>query len=365
MVWPTTKISPGSSRRAIRGICLARPRNRTSSMCPARPATWWPGWRSSSRLDDRLMIPRGLQSSAGRSATARPTTPRAARRWRNGLVVRVDAALDVAFEEILVVLLAGVLHDLPIRPQREYPSVLPGLGVVFRVVDGDFVRDVPGIGPGEALHRAKLIAVRVAYRVEPRLAVKVHGIDHQGIPFPVADRIAKPGPHLVAVRTPVDVEYLKPRILFVQQRQILITLHDLNRIGRVHRADQPERQTAARVVALGWVIGFPDLLSFWCKWKFLARRSRRAFGRGLSGSRRRVRQARVGDLVVITRGDRHVGNVRPLPHSAEVRLAVQAGRCTFWGFGPAALGRSRRGCQRQQRDGQRCLADPIVKTKSH
>src|SRR5215469_12765752 len=35
------------------------------------------------------------------------------------LLAGIDAAFDVAFQEIFVVLLAGVLHDLPIRPQRE------------------------------------------------------------------------------------------------------------------------------------------------------------------------------------------------------------------------------------------------------
>src|SRR5438067_76095 len=53
--------------------------------------------------------------------------------------VGVLGGLDVAFEEVLVVLFAGVFHDFPVGTKREDAVVLPGLGVRDGVVDHDLV----------------------------------------------------------------------------------------------------------------------------------------------------------------------------------------------------------------------------------
>ena len=48
--------------------------------------------------------------------------------------------LDAPFPQTLVVFLARILHDFPIRTQNERPRILPRLGEGFGIVDGDLVR---------------------------------------------------------------------------------------------------------------------------------------------------------------------------------------------------------------------------------
>jgi len=43
----------------------------------------------------------------------------------------------VAFGEILVVLLTGVLHDFPVGSERKYSGVLPRLGKGLGIVDSE------------------------------------------------------------------------------------------------------------------------------------------------------------------------------------------------------------------------------------
>src|SRR5580658_9876573 len=48
---------------------------------------------------------------------------------RCGGLVWILRGLDVALEEVLVILFARIFHDLPVGPQCERPDVLPRLGI--------------------------------------------------------------------------------------------------------------------------------------------------------------------------------------------------------------------------------------------
>ena len=75
-------------------------------------------------------------------------------------------SLDVAFDEVFVVLLTGIFQDFPIRPETKRPHIRPGLAEYLRVSDGDFICDVPVIRAREPLNNAQLIAMRMADRIE-------------------------------------------------------------------------------------------------------------------------------------------------------------------------------------------------------
>src|SRR5438552_8483325 len=111
---------------------------------------------------------------------------------------------DAAFPETLVIFLARVFHHFPVGPQRERACVLPRLREGLRILDGHFPVDVTEVGPREALHEMQPIAVRMADRIQPGLAVEVDRVDHQRVAFPATDRIAEPRRDALAMRTAID-----------------------------------------------------------------------------------------------------------------------------------------------------------------
>ena len=88
---------------------------------------------------------------------------------------------------------------------------------------------------------------------------------------------------------------VKPVAHFEQERDVSAALDDLKRVRRVDGAAQPERQTGARVVAVGRVVAFPVLLA----------------GR---------REGQVGLAGLVSSGPRHVRDVGALPDAAQVGL---------------------------------------------
>src|SRR3984893_582563 len=108
------------------------------------------------------------------------------------ICLRLDAGLDVTLEHVLIVLLAGVFHNLPFRMEGPDTNAIPGLGVGLRIVDREHVVDVARVPALEALNGVQLIAVRVADRVDPGFAVEGGGVDHQRVALPMADRVSEP-----------------------------------------------------------------------------------------------------------------------------------------------------------------------------
>jgi len=56
-------------------------------------------------------------------------------------LLRIQTRGDVAFLQVLVVLLAGVFHDLPLGVQEPLPDAVPRLRERLRIIDGDHVVD--------------------------------------------------------------------------------------------------------------------------------------------------------------------------------------------------------------------------------
>ena len=54
------------------------------------------------------------------------------------------------------------------------------------------VGDVAGVGAAQRLDHVQRVAVRMADRVEPRVAVEADGVDDERVAVPPADRVAEP-----------------------------------------------------------------------------------------------------------------------------------------------------------------------------
>ncbi len=56
-----------------------------------------------------------------------------------------------------------------------------------------------------------------------------------------------------------DRDNVKPSVLLVEQGDVLGTLHDLHRVGRIHGTHQAKGQATSCVIAIGGVIDFSKL----------------------------------------------------------------------------------------------------------
>ena len=113
-----------------------------------------------------------------------------------------------------------------------------------------------------------------------------------------------------------------PGVDLEEQGDVSLVLHDLKRIRRVDGAGEPEREAAARVIAVSRVIRRPVLK---------APRRERQLGaiafcvQGFPVLRRigwRERRLGVSALIAAVAG--HVGHVRRHPHAAQVGPSVRA-----------------------------------------
>ena len=128
------------------------------------------------------------------------------------------------------------------------------------------------------------------------------------VAFPAAARIAEPGRRpVLAVRQPFGVDQLEHRALLEQEREVLVVVEQLHRVGR-ERTQPSERHAASRVVAvLHRVVVVPLLL---------------APGR----ERQRIRFALVAGAIRVGEGPGDIHRPGPGPVAAEVRLAVRKTR---------------------------------------
>src|SRR5437899_113852 len=118
--------------------------------------------------------------------------------------------LDVTLGDVLVVFLAGVLHHLPVRSEREGSGVLPRLRKRLRVVDGHLVGDVLVVGELEAFHYVQRVTVWVTDGIQIGLVVEPRGIDNKRVSFPLADRMSDPGRlPILGMRTAVRINNLE------------------------------------------------------------------------------------------------------------------------------------------------------------
>src|SRR5262245_41808758 len=99
------------------------------------------------------------------------------------------------------------------------------------------------------------------------------------------------------MRASVDRRDVEPRILLVEKRDVLVVLHDLNRMRPADGAHQAERQARTGVVAFFGVVAVPLLLS--------------------PSSVRKLACSLAARFIL---GD--VGHARTLPHATEIGLAA-------------------------------------------
>src|ERR1700759_1965638 len=101
-------------------------------------------------------------------------------------------SLDVAIVKILIVLLARVLHDVPVRPQRESASILRWPRISLGVIDGHLISQVICIRAAGGLGNLHLIAVRMAHCVEIGLVIEASGFPHKRLAVPMAEGRSHP-----------------------------------------------------------------------------------------------------------------------------------------------------------------------------
>src|ERR1051326_5902627 len=105
-------------------------------------------------------------------------------KWPPRCILRIRRDLDTPFPKTLVVFLAGVLHDFPLRMQSPSANAVPWLGIGLGIVYRDHVIDVVPIGALDTVDGVQLIAVRVTDGIDARAPVESDGIDHQRVAFP-------------------------------------------------------------------------------------------------------------------------------------------------------------------------------------
>src|SRR5262249_22831709 len=96
---------------------------------------------------------------------------------------------DSTVVETEIVLFARVLHD-HIVGRLEIPgsNVSPVVSVGFRIVNGNRVAYSSRIHPLERIGHFHILAMRMAIRVEPRIAIEAGGFDDQLISLPMPRR---------------------------------------------------------------------------------------------------------------------------------------------------------------------------------
>src|SRR4029077_5158277 len=112
-----------------------------------------------------------------------------------------------------------------IRCQNEYSLVLDESCIGLRIVQNPSERDVAKIRSLECHCELRLIAERMAVRVELCPAVHVHGLDDQGVAVPSANGIAEPRRRIaVAMWTTVGRNDSEHCALFEEKRDVFIVL---------------------------------------------------------------------------------------------------------------------------------------------
>ncbi len=158
----------------------------------------------------------------------------------------------------------------------------------------------------------QLVAVRVALGVETGESVETDGVDHDGVTLPFRNRLTEPCRVWVRGVLVLERDDIEPVALLEEEREVLVVLHDLEGIRRVHRSHESKWHAHPGVVAVLLGVVRLDVLE-------PGRRVGQWPGSLLEGRVPRVRTAHV----------RHVGMV---PHAAEIDLAIGQPRSRSGGW---------------------------------
>src|SRR5467141_2663446 len=105
------------------------------------------------------------------------------------------------------IVLANMLHNLPVRPQLEVNFGLQRLGIRFRVVDRHVDLQGVMIHAAYALNKVHGVAVWITFPIERGFVVKTDRIGNEYISLPLANRVAHPQwAHFFVMCAPVCVD---------------------------------------------------------------------------------------------------------------------------------------------------------------
>src|SRR4029077_13461563 len=124
----------------------------------------------------------------------------------------------------------------------------PGLGIRFRIFEGEVDLHGSGVNAPHALHHVQLIAVRMACAVDPAFVVDPDGVDNESVALPLTDRVSKPRVAQVGVMRPsVSPDLTDEVIKLVDQHHPARALNDLHGKGLKINPRRSRRKTADRV----------------------------------------------------------------------------------------------------------------------
>src|SRR5438876_6484899 len=150
--------------------------------------------------------------------------------------------------QVYVVLVANELHQFRIRHQVCLFGDRPPLCIGLRIIDGDLNIHVAKILAPKTLNDMQGIRGWLPGLIQPGLAVKTPGIDHQSIAFPLTRRITHPTWSEVLSQLTAIQEDLPPEIeSFVDNKHESWSLDDLPR----WRDPIDPRDTLRKAIGIG------------------------------------------------------------------------------------------------------------------
>src|SRR5271169_4868425 len=156
--------------------------------------------------------------------------------------------------KIFVVLVADVFEQVRIGQQLQRELHIPGLGISFRIVNGDQNIHISKILPPEALRYAQGVGGGTAVVIEPALIIETRGLRHEIVSLPMPDRITLPG----RVRIFGKLAAIRENLAITMDRLIendhhLLAVDNLERVGNcVGPRDAARNAVSGRIfLALG------------------------------------------------------------------------------------------------------------------
>ena len=93
-------------------------------------------------------------------------------------------------------------------------------------------------GPPDALDKVQFVAVRMTFPIEPGFVVETNRINHERIPFPLADRVPHPRGNQILGMLPSIHEDLAHKVIVLEEHEHAAgNLNDLERLSNSHKVD--------------------------------------------------------------------------------------------------------------------------------
>src|SRR5262245_23181203 len=92
---------------------------------------------------------------------------------------------------IPVIVLTKIFREVLIRMPIDVMTTSPDPRICLGIIDSRFILQRVVIRTRDTFDQMKSIGMRHAEPRHPEFFVEAHGVDHQGIALPVADRVSK------------------------------------------------------------------------------------------------------------------------------------------------------------------------------